>query len=144
MIKKFQIIISLIGLSDATYLFIIKLTQIKSLCLPAIGDCWSVNNSIYSEWHGIPLSFFGMMAYLTILFLLIFSQRIQFLKNTGHIFIFGIALAGFIFSGFLTYLQFAVIKAICPFCILSAFTMSTVFILSTIQFARTQKELFAE
>jgi len=144
MIKKLLITFSLLGLTDATYLLIIKFTQNKSLCLPAIGDCWSVNNSVYSEWNGIPISAFGMLSYLTILFILIFGYRLPVLKNNGHIFIFGIALAGVLFSIYLTYLQFAVIKAICPFCIFSAITMTTVFILSTIQFSRTQKELFAE
>lgn len=144
MIKKLQIIISLIGLTDATYLLIIKFTENKTLCIPAIGDCWTVNNSTFSEWHGIPISAFGMLAYLTILFILILGHRIPFLNLNGHILIFGLALAGFLFSIYLTYLQFAVIKAICPFCILSAITMTTVFILSTIQFSRTQKELFAE
>lgn len=144
MIKKLQIIFSLLGLTDATYLLIIKFTEIKSLCIPSIGDCWSVNNSVYSEWHGIPLSAFGMLAYLSILFILILGPRLPILKNNGHIFIFGITLAGFLFSIYLTYLQFFVLKAICPFCILSAITMTTVFILSTIQFSRKQKELFAE
>ena len=144
MIKKFLYIIALLGLADATYLLVIKFTQNKSLCLPSIGDCWSVNNSVYSEWNGIPISVFGMLAYISIIALLFFSPRIQFLKNTGHIFIFGIALSGVIFSVYLTYLQIAVIKAICPFCIISALTMTTVFILSTIQLVRAQKELIAE
>ena len=144
MIKKLQIIFSLLGLTDATYLLIIKFTEIKSLCIPSIGDCWTVNNSVYSEWNGIPISAFGMLAYLSILSILIFGSRLPFLKNNGHIFIFAISLAGFLFSIYLTYLQFAVIKAICPFCILSAITMTTVFTLSTIQFSKTQKELFAE
>ena len=144
MIKKLQIIFSLLGLTDATYLLIIKFTEIKSLCIPSIGDCWTVNNSVYSEWNGIPISAFGMLAYLSILFILIFGTRLPFLKSNGHIFIFAISLAGFLFSIYLTYLQFVVIKAICPFCILSAITMTTVFTLSTIQFSKTQKELFAE
>ncbi len=139
MIKKLIIIFSLLGLTDATYLLIIKLTSIKALCVPGLGDCWSVNTSIYSEWKGIPISVFGMLAYLSILSITFLKPRIRLLRTFGHILTFGISLCGFFFSIYLTYLQFAVIKAICPFCILSAITMTTVFTLSTINFLQIQK-----
>lgn len=138
MVRKTIIIIALIGVLDAIYLLIIKLTSNKSLCVPGLGDCWSVNNSIYSEWNGIPVSAFGIMAYLTILTLLVFQNRFSFFKHFSHIFVLGISLIGFIFSIYLTYLQIAVIKAICPFCIISAITMTTVFILSIFYFFENQ------
>ncbi len=136
MIKKLIIIVSILGFIDATYLLIIKLTSIKALCVPGLGDCWSVNTSAYSEWNGIPISVFGMLAYIAILLITTFGSQIEFFKPYGPIFTLGIALSGFIFSIYLTYLQIAVIKAICPFCIISATTMSTVFVLSIIQFLK--------
>lgn len=138
MLRKIIIIIALLGLSDAIYLLIIKLTSNKALCVPGLGDCWSVNNSIYSEWNGIPISVFGMLAYISIILLLTFLNRVSFLKNFNHIFVLGISLIGFIFSIYLTYLQIAVIKAICPFCIISAITMTTVFVLSIFYFFENQ------
>ncbi len=136
MIKKLIIIVSILGFFDATYLLIIKLTANKALCVPRLGDCWSVNTSAYSEWNGIPISVFGMLAYIAILLITIFGRKIAFIKPYGPVFTLGIALSGFIFSIYLTYLQIAVIKAICPFCIISATTMSTVFVLSIIQFLK--------
>lgn len=138
MLRKIIIIIAILGLSDATYLLIVKLTSIKALCAPGLGDCWSVNNSIYSEWNGIPISVFGMLAYISIILLLTLLNRFSFIKNFTHIFVVGIALIGFIFSIYLTYLQIAVIKAICPFCIISAITMTTVFVLSIFYFFEKQ------
>jgi uncharacterized membrane protein len=138
MLRKIILIIALLGLSDAIYLLIIKLTSNKALCVPGLGDCWSVNNSIYSEWNGIPISVFGMLAYISIILLLTFLNRVSFLKNFNHIIVLGISLIGFIFSIYLTYLQIAVIKAICPFCIISAITMTTVFVLSIFYFFETQ------
>lgn len=138
MLRKIIIIIAILGLSDATYLLIIKLTSIKALCAPGLGDCWSVNNSIYSEWNGIPISVFGMLAYISIILLLTLLNRFSFIKNFTHIFVVGIALIGFIFSIYLTFLQIAVIKAICPFCIISAITMTTVFVLSIFYFFEKQ------
>lgn len=138
MLRKIIIIIAILGLSDATYLLIVKLTSIKALCAPGLGDCWSVNNSIYSEWNGIPISVFGMLAYISIILLLTLLNRFSFIKNFTHIFVVGIALIGFIFSIYLTFLQIAVIKAICPFCIISAITMTTVFVLSIFYFFEKQ------
>jgi len=138
MLRKIIIIIAILGLSDATYLLIVKLTSIKALCAPSLGDCWSVNNSIYSEWNGIPISVFGMLAYISIILLLTLLNRFSFIKNFTHIFVVGIALIGFIFSIYLTFLQIAVIKAICPFCIISAITMTTVFVLSIFYFFEKQ------
>ena len=138
MLRKIILIIALLGLSDAIYLLIIKLSSNKALCVPGLGDCWSVNNSIYSEWNGIPISVFGILSYISIILLLTLLNRVSFLKNFIHIFVLGISLIGFIFSIYLTYLQIAVIKAICPFCIISAITMTTVFVLSIFYFFENQ------
>lgn len=138
MLRKVILIFAFLGLSDAIYLLIIKLSSNKALCVPGLGDCWSVNNSIYSEWNGIPISVFGMLAYISIILLLTMLNRVSFLKNFNHIFVLGISLIGFIFSIYLTYLQIAVIKAICPFCIISAITMTTVFVLSIFYFFENQ------
>ena len=81
MLRKIILIIAFLGLSDAIYLLIIKLSSNKALCVPGLGDCWSVNNSIYSEWNGIPISVFGMLAYISIILLLTLLNRVSFLKN---------------------------------------------------------------
>jgi len=132
--------IAILGILDAMYLTVIKFTDNKALCIEGIGDCWTVNNSSYSEWNGIPISIFGILAYLIIILILILQNRVKFLVDFGSIFVFGIALTGFLFSIYLTYLQFAVIKAVCPFCIISAITMTIVFILTLINLLNDQKE----
>ena len=144
MLKKATIIIAVLGLLDAIYLTIIKLTDNKALCIQGIGDCWSVNNSRYSEWNGIPITIFGILAYIGIILILSTQNKFKLFREFGSIFVFGIALSGFLFSIYLTYLQFAVIKAVCPFCIISAITMMTVFILSFINLTKEQRETILE
>ncbi|HSM24989.1 MAG TPA: vitamin K epoxide reductase family protein [Anaerolineaceae bacterium] len=139
-IKKLTIIVAILGFLDAIYLTIIKFTDNKALCLEGVGDCWSVNNSPYSEWNGIPISIFGALAYLVIILILAFQNRFSVLGNFGSIFVLGISLSGFLFSIYLTYLQFAVIKAVCPFCLFSAGTMTIVFILLLINYLQEQSE----
>lgn len=140
-LKKATLIIAILGIIDAGYLTVIKFTDNKSLCIEGLGDCWSVNNSRYSEWNGIPISIFGILAYLTIILLLTLSRKSKLISEYESILVFGITLTGFFFSIYLTYLQFAVINAICPFCIISACTMTTVFILSLVRLLKEQREL---
>ncbi|PKO18303.1 MAG: hypothetical protein CVU39_02370 [Chloroflexi bacterium HGW-Chloroflexi-10] len=140
MTRKITIILAILGIADAIYLSIIKLTENKTLCVPGIGDCWTVNNSSFSEWNGIPISFFGIFAYILIIGILLYESKFSFLSRFGTIFIFGIALCGFLFSIYLTYLQIAVIKAICPFCIISAITMTSVFTITLVRLVNEQKE----
>lgn len=139
-IKFATITVAILGILDATYLTVIKFTGIKALCVEGIGDCWTVNQSRYSEWNGIPISLFGILTYLSIILIISLQNRVKFLFDFGSIFVFGIALTGFFFSIYLTYLQFAVIKAVCPFCIISATTMTIVFILSLITLIYDQRE----
>jgi uncharacterized membrane protein len=113
-------VLALIGFLDSFYLLIIKLTNNKGLCLEGVGDCWTVNLSVYSEIAGVPIAVLGMGAYLTILALLFFETKGAFWKNNSPIIIFGIALAGTIYSAYLTYIEIYVIQAICPFCVISA------------------------
>ncbi|MEN6480774.1 MAG: vitamin K epoxide reductase family protein [Anaerolineaceae bacterium] len=134
------LIISLIGMIDSAYLAVIKLTNNRNLCLPGLGDCWTVNNSQYSEIFGIPLSFFGFVAYLSIFLLLTLEIKSTFWLKYSVIFTFVFSLSGVIISIYLTYLQFFVIKALCPFCLFSACTMTTLFVISLIRFINYQPE----
>ena len=135
MIKKFtwaSIFLASIGVLDSTYLFIYKISNNNAMCL-GNGDCATVNASRYSVIYGIPISLLGLLAYLAILALLIFEFRNIVTKENSNLLIFGISLVGVIFSAYLTYIEFYVIFAVCPFCILSAIVISILFIISIIK-----------
>jgi uncharacterized membrane protein len=87
------------------------------MCLEGIGDCWTVNNSMYSEFLGIPVALFGAAAYLSILGLLWLEVRNSFWSSNSPLMLFGITLFGVLISGYLTYIEVAVIHAVCPFCV---------------------------
>lgn len=123
---------------DSLYLSVEKITQNQALCLPGLGDCWSVNNSKYSEILGIPVAFLGAATYLVILILAIFEGRNKYFKDYSTLAIFGISLFGTVFSAYLTYMEFFVIYAICPFCIISAIVMLAIFILTTVRLFRSE------
>jgi uncharacterized membrane protein len=117
-----------IGLFTAIYLTIAKLANSQEMCIEGFGDCWTVNNSIYSELFGIPIALFGAGAYVSILVLLWLETRNSFWKSNSPLLLFGITLLGVLLSGYLTYIEIAVIEAICPFCVLSAIAMVLLFI----------------
>lgn len=128
--RKIAAVTALVGVLDSIYLTILKFSNNKSLCIQGIGDCWSVNTSIYSEIWGIPIALLGMVAYAVILLLLWAEQRSHLIQQYADYILFGVTLIGVIYSAYLTYLEIAVIKAICPFCVVSAVAMLILFIYS--------------
>ena len=95
-----------------------------------------MNFSPYAEISGIPISVFGIFAYLVILGILVLEARVKIVKENGPLAIFGISLAGVAFSAYLTYLELYVIHAICPFCVASAVLISFIFILAIIRLVK--------
>jgi uncharacterized membrane protein len=132
-LHKAAILVAGLGLIDALYLLVIKLSEDPAFCIQGIGDCWTVNTSIYSEILGVPISLFGAAAYLVILLILTLGNRYNILSKYGTILFFGITLSGTIYSVYLTYLEIWVLHAICPFCIVSALLMVLLLIFSIIQ-----------
>lgn len=135
-----SIIITLLGVADSTYLTVIKLTHNEASCIKGVGDCFSVNTSRYSELWGIPIAVFGLAAYLAILVLLFLERRGGFWRTNSPIGVFGISLFGTLYSAYLTYLEIAVIKAICPYCVISAVCMLVLFVLSLIRLASSPSQ----
>lgn len=118
-LRSISIVLAGIGLLDSIYLTWIKLANQYAICGP-IGDCESVNSSPYAEIAGIPIALFGAGAYLLIIILLFLEQRDGFWSEYGTMLVFGLSLVGVLYSGYLTYLELFVIRAICPYCVLSA------------------------
>jgi len=139
-LRKIAITAAALGIVDSIYLFIIKVTNNKSLCIQGVGDCWSVNTSIYSEVFDIPVSILGLGAYAVMMFLWIMLPKGPIFAKYAPILNFGLGLIGVIYSAYLTYLEIAVIKAICPFCVISAILILALFILSIIQLLQPSGE----
>ena len=125
-----------IGLLDSIYLLIFKLSDNNAMCLGS-GGCSTVNASRYSELYNIPVSLYGVMAFLVIALLLIFELKNIVTKGNSNLLLFGISLVGVIFSSYLTYIEFYVIYAVCPFCVISAVVMTIIFIISATELVRS-------
>lgn len=122
----------IVGLLVSIYMTIYKVTSNDSMCLGS-GDCSTVNASIYSEVNGIPVAVIGILGYVAILGVLIYEKRTPFFKENGTLMIFGMALTGFLFTVWLIYVEVALLKALCPFCLTSQVSMTLIFIMSVIR-----------
>ncbi len=134
-IYRVSIGLAILGALVSIYMTIFKITENPGMCLGS-GGCSVVNNSIYAEVYGIPVAVIGVGGYLTILASLLLRARSAFFDANGTMIVFGLALVGFLFTIYLIYVELALIHALCPFCVTSQVTMTTLFLISLIALAR--------
>ena len=125
----------ILGLAVSIYMTVFKIFNFESMCLGS-GGCSIVNTSRYSEVNGIPVGLIGVFGYLAILAVHYMERGRGFFKQNGTLLIFGMALTGFLFTAWLIYVEFALLRALCPFCLTSQVTMTIIFIISVIRLIR--------
>lgn len=138
MLRKSLIALNIIGALDAAYLTWVKVVE-NGICSVSSG-CEVVNTSQYSSIAGIPVAVLGGGAYLLMLAVLLLEKRSVFFELNGPLIVFGLSLAGVLYSVYLTYLEIYVIRAICPFCVLSAIVLTLILILSAGRVQRSLRE----
>ena len=123
-------LLTFIGMVDALFLSI-KRNAGPIPCHITHG-CTDVLTSKYSEIAGIPLSWFGLVFYLTVFGLVIiklFEDSNNPVKQLSGL-IFYLAGAALIVSAFLVGIQAFILKAFCEYCLLSAGLVLTIFLLA--------------
>jgi len=134
-LSQLPIMFTNIGLLVSVYMTIFKITNNESMCIGSHG-CSIVNSSRYAEVYGIPVAVLGVVGYAAILAVLFLERRPGFFQENGTLLLFGLSLTGFLFTLYLIYVEVALIKAYCPFCITSQIVMTLIFILSVIRLVR--------
>ena len=134
-LSQLAIALSILGLLVSIYMTIYKLFPDSNMCIGS-GGCESVNSSRYSEVSGIPVAIFGIGGYVAILAVLLLEKRNRFIKENGSMLFFGLSITGFLFTVWLIYVEIALLKALCPFCLTSQVAMTVIFILSVIRLIR--------
>lgn len=123
------LLLSLVGIFDSIYLTITHYTQTLVPCSFTHG-CETVLRSSYSEILGIPLAFFGVTFYVTVL-----AAAIFFLQHkTYHWWLSVWGLVGFLSSMYLLFVMGFVLKTFCQYCLLSTLTSTIIFIATTVMF----------
>ncbi len=126
-------LLAVAGALISAYLTWSYLQGIAPVCVGDSGGCETVQTSRYAEIQGIPVASLGLLAYTGLLgSALIRDERAA---------LFGllIALIGTLFSAYLTYLEFFVIRALCQWCVASAALMVASMLLTALRVGRAAK-----
>ena len=115
------------GLVVALYLAITKLAGGSPVCGPLRG-CETVASSEYSVLFGVPVAVFGV-AYSVVLLALSIAWWRQG-DRRALLGAYGLGLLGCFVVAALTYLEVAVIEAICVYCVVYAITIVTGFVIA--------------
>jgi len=132
LIVRGMLVLSLLGLGISIYLTAVHYTETPLVCLGTSG-CETVNRSAYSEVAGIAVALLGAGAYLAILGLLGAEAYTLIQRQTAGLNVFGIALAGMLYSAYLTYVEIFLLRAICSWCVISALIMTAIFALALVR-----------
>ncbi len=109
-----------LGIYVAGYLVTKRFTG-GSLACTRWAQCDVVNNSVYSQIQGVPISVIGLAGYLVLLALALAAMWTAGRTQRQLILLsFVLALGGVGFSAYLTYLEIYVIEALCAWCVASA------------------------
>jgi uncharacterized membrane protein len=131
-------VLAVFGIGVATYITIADAGGGAPACLAGGHGCATVANSSYSHLAGINVSVLGIVGYVALLLAAVASGD---LGRFGGLLV---ALVGFGFSVYLTYLELFVIDAICQWCVGSAVVMTlSLAVAATRAFAYTGQELSA-
>ena len=122
----------LVGLGVAGYLTFVETRNVAAICGP-VGDCNTVQSSPYAKLMGfIPVGLLGVLGYLAILGAWAIAQfHGGRFSDLAAVAVFAFALFGVLFSIYLTYLELAVILAVCAWCLTSAVIMAALLVLTT-------------
>jgi uncharacterized membrane protein len=122
--------LALAGIFISIYLTLYKLGVIGELSC-TIGSCETVNTSRWSTFLGLPVAAWGLFFYLDV-FAVALAGTMPRLENEPlvSIVLVGQAAIGVLFSAWLTYLELAVIHAICIWCVTSAVIVLVIFLVS--------------
>lgn len=119
--------VATLGIGVATYIAIAEAGGGAPACLAGGGGCETVASSSHSELLGVSVAVLGILGYVLLLGAALLRGDVARLAG------FGMALFGFGFSLYLTYLELFVIEAICQWCVASAVLMTILFGVNTLR-----------
>ena len=124
-------VLAFLGLGVAGYIAFVGATNTVAVCGP-VGDCNAVQSSPYAKLFGVlPVAVLGLLGYVAVLLLWGLGRYGGgVVAAYAPVLLFAAALFGVLFSIYLTYLELAVILAVCAWCLASAVLMALLLVLS--------------
>ena len=127
--------IAFVGMGISAYLSFVHFSGIPVYCEES-GGCHTVQSSEYAKLVGVPVALLGFFLYSGILVAGLIGMRgAGWLAEVAPFLVFGLALAGVLYSAYLTWLELYRIYAICAWCVASASLLGAIFILASAEIA---------
>src|SRR4029078_9615188 len=122
--------LALAGIFVSPYLLLYKLGIIGELSC-SVGSCETVNSSKWATFLGMPVAAWGVAWYVGMFALALVSTGARFADSAAiSTVLLLVALSGFAFSAYLIYLELFRIPAICQWCVISAFIVTIILIVT--------------
>ncbi len=128
-VYRLVVLFATIGLGFASYLTYLDYSHAEAVFCQIGSGCDTVRNSEYATLLSVPVALWGVLGYIAIIGVTLSPLQ----KRLRQTLLVAMTFAGFVFSVYLTYLEVFVIKAICPYCVVSAGIMTTLFVLLVLQ-----------
>lgn len=116
--------VAALGVGVAAYIAIAESGGGSPVCLAGGSGCKTVAESSYSHVAGVNIAVFGIVGYVLLL------ASAFFTNDAARFGGFLLALGGFGYSIYLTYIELFKIEAVCQWCVGSALLMTILFLLS--------------
>jgi uncharacterized membrane protein len=116
--------VAALGVGVATYIAIAEAGGGSPVCLAGGSGCETVAKSSYSHLAGVNIAVFGIVGYVLLL------ASAFFANDAARFGGFLVALGGFGYSIYLTYIELFKIEAVCQWCVASAALMTILFLLN--------------
>jgi uncharacterized membrane protein len=131
-----MLVVALAGMVVSGYLAVTYFNNAQVVC-NGIGQCEQVQSSAYSRVFGVPIAYFGFASYVAIALGL--AGRLAWRGDRAYLSLLGahtLAIAGTVFSAYLTCVEFFVINATCPWCLTSAVLSALLMVCGIVQVRR--------
>jgi uncharacterized membrane protein len=124
-------LLALVGLFVALYLWLHALGFGGAIKCGASGGCETVQTSQWAIFLGLPVAFYGVVGYFTVLIVALASLRpAAMVQPRWNLLLLLLATIGVLFTVYLTYVELFLIHAICRWCVGSAVIITLIWIVS--------------
>ena len=129
--RRILVALAALGAALSGYLTWVHYAGGPVLC-SGVGRCEQVQASRFASVAGLPVALLGLVMYVVVLVLgtlgLLAGGSVRAWAGLG---VFGLALAGVLYSAYLTYVELFVIGAICPWCVGPAVLIVAICVIAT-------------
>lgn len=132
-------LLSLAGFFLALYLHLYKIGKIGSLAC-GTGGCETVQLSSYATFLGVGVALIGVIGYGVMFVVSMLTLQPRFTGSSWPIKAMLLLSGGAVlFALYLTYVELFLIQAICRYCVVSAVLVTSLFVLSLVDFLKSRR-----